>query len=285
MSTFDFSIRRRDVAWAVALITLLSAVWVARGDLAGAGGSPPGTGIARVYIAVGTNYPDSLGVGPGAGANGSPIIIVPTNPPIPGPTQAELVRLDPRNVIIVGGTGVVSLSMESALGALLPNATITRISGNDRYATNAEFSEQTFPVEGWVSVHPTAFNGTYPADDAVLHGAYVFNDSIGSFLMTTVPLPHGAQILELKAWVDDTSSANNLTVILNRQDPTFTCQIASIDSVGDSGPQEPSSTAIQDGCDIVDNGAYTYFIYVAGSVSASPTLWGVAIRYRLGVGG
>jgi hypothetical protein len=285
MSTFDFSVRRRDVAWAVALITLLSAVWVARGDLADAGGTPPGEGIARVYIAVGTNYPDALGVGPGGGLNGAPIIIVPTNPPIPGPTQAELVRLDPRSVVIVGGTGVVSLSMENALVLLLPNATITRISGADRYATNAEFSEQTFPVEGWVSVHPSAFNGTYPATDEVLHGAIVYNDSVGSNLMATVQLPHGSQILEFKVWVDDTNSGENVTVILDRQDPGFTCQIAAVTSSGDLGPQELTTTDIYQACDIVDNGAYTYFVYVAGSVSASPTLWGVAIRYRLGVGG
>ncbi|OFW63062.1 MAG: hypothetical protein A2135_08805 [Actinobacteria bacterium RBG_16_67_15] len=145
MSTIEFSVRRRDLAWALALVVLVSAIWVARSDVADAGGSPPGTGIAVVYVAVGTNYPDALGVGPGAGADAAPIIILPTNPPIPAASEAELVRLDPRTVIIIGGTVAISAAMETALGVLLPNATITRISGADRYATNAAFSAATFP--------------------------------------------------------------------------------------------------------------------------------------------
>jgi hypothetical protein len=46
MSTFSFNVRRRDVAWAVALVVLLSGVWVGRGDPADAGATPPGRGIA-----------------------------------------------------------------------------------------------------------------------------------------------------------------------------------------------------------------------------------------------
>ena len=73
----------------VALVVLLSAIWVASSEHADAGAVPPGTGIAVVYVAVSTNYPDSLGVGPGAGTNGAPIIILPTNPPIPDPSATE----------------------------------------------------------------------------------------------------------------------------------------------------------------------------------------------------
>jgi hypothetical protein len=48
MSTFNFSTRRRDLTWAVALVVLLSAIWVTRSDIADAGGAPPGEGIAVV---------------------------------------------------------------------------------------------------------------------------------------------------------------------------------------------------------------------------------------------
>ncbi|MDP3984928.1 MAG: cell wall-binding repeat-containing protein, partial [Acidimicrobiia bacterium] len=157
MSTVTLTMRRRDLAWGVALLVLLSAIWVARSDVADAGGSPPATGIAVVYVAVGTNFPDSLGVGPGGGVNGAPIIIVPTNPPIPAASQTELLRLDPRTVIIVGGTAVISAAMETALGALLPNAVVSRIAGANRYETNAAFSAATFPIEGWASIPAAAF--------------------------------------------------------------------------------------------------------------------------------
>jgi hypothetical protein len=57
MSTFMFSVRRRDLAWGVALIVLLSAIWIARSDFADAGVVPTGDGIAVVYVAVSTNSP------------------------------------------------------------------------------------------------------------------------------------------------------------------------------------------------------------------------------------
>ena len=277
MSAVMFSVRRRDLAWSVALIVLLSAIWVARSDVAVAGGTPPGVGIAVVYVAVGTNFPDSLGVGPGAGAQGAPIIIVPTNPPIPGATAAELVRLDPRSVVIVGGSAVVSDAMETAIADLLPNAVVSRLAGANRYETNAMFSEAVFPIETWVAVPAAAFTTLSPdTDDAFISSTVAYNESGGN-LYAPVYLPHGAEILELKATVFD-SNADDVTVYLLRVNSTAAFVVSS----GGGGLQTLSTTTIGSGYEIVDNETHSYTIIVVGADAANLNVRSVSVRYRLG---
>jgi hypothetical protein len=222
MSAAVFTVRRRDLAWGVALVFLLSAVWVARGDVADAGATPPGAGIAVVYVAVGTNFPDALGVGPGAGLNGAPIILVPTNPPLDPAIVAELVRLDPRTVIIVGGLAVVSQATEDAIAALLPNAAMSRIAGSNRYKTNAAFSAATYPIEEWVSVPAVAFTGDNPeTDDVNIRDYFAYNVTDGE-LRAPIQLPDGAEILELRALAYDTAVGTFqwATVYLQRNSTT-----------------------------------------------------------------
>jgi hypothetical protein len=285
MSSVVFSVRRRDLVWATVLAVLLSAVWVARSDVAGAGAQPPGEGIAVVYVAVGSNFPDSLGVGPGGGVNGAPIIIVPTNPPIPAVTAAELMRLDPKKVIIVGGTAVISASMETAIGSLLPNATVERIAGANRYETNAMFSEATFPVEAWVSIPTAAFTAPAPyAQNVTIGLTAVWNGSNGG-LLAPVQLPHGAEILELKVAGFDTDAGQNLTVILYRVNTSaFSNLLAVTGSSGTPGSFVVSSTLITAGLGIVDNENYNYQVEVAGP-DGNPWVRSVMVRYRLGAPG
>jgi hypothetical protein len=268
---------------ALAATALFSAVWVSRGQPAHAGvTAPPGTGIDVVYVAVGTNFPDSLGVGPGGGVNGAPIIIVPTDPPIPAPTQAELVRLDPKRVVIVGGTAVVSVAMETALGALLPNATIDRIAGANRYETNALFSQSVFPVEGWVSLHPSAFTTEDPADTLI-----TATSAQGTApLFAPVELPHLAEILELKVVGLDNDAGgggypagNDLYVGLFRQSGDSTEEIVSFISSGTPGEFTQSTLLVT--TEQVNNAAWSYFIFVFGA-DGDPVVRQVMVRYRLG---
>jgi hypothetical protein len=283
MSTFDLSIRRRDVAWTVALMVLLSAIWVARSDRAEAGGSPPGTGIAVVYIAAGSNFPDALGVGPGGGVNGAPIIILPTDPPIPAASATELVRLDPRGVVIVGGTAAISAAMETALGALLPNATITRIAGADRYGTNALFSLNTFPIEGWASVPGAAFTGNNPDTEEVnIIAGQAENASTGA-LYAPIQLPHGAEILELKINGFDNDATFDMGALLLSVNTTGSgSSVASVSTSGTPGNTTVSSAVIDDPVlAIVDNENFAYVIYLTNA-DGDPYIVSVMVRYRLG---
>jgi len=53
--------------------------------------------------------------------------------------------LDPARIVIVGGTGVVSAAVESALAAFVPDpGLVRRIAGADRYATAAAIAADAF---------------------------------------------------------------------------------------------------------------------------------------------
>jgi len=96
-----------------------------------------------VYVATGENFPDALGAAPAAAMIKGPILLVRQNS-IPGETAAELTRLAPDKIIIVGGTAVISASVESGLAAYA--GTVERIAGANRYDTAAQLSAATYPA-------------------------------------------------------------------------------------------------------------------------------------------
>ena len=291
MSTIDFSIRRRDLAWMIALVVLLSAVWVARGDSAlGGGGIPPGEGIDVVYVAVGTNFPDALGVGPGAGVSGAPIILVPTNPPLDPHTITELVRLDPQRVVIIGGTSAVSTNMENTLVALLPNAGFERLAGSNRYVTNTLFTQSIYPVEAWASLGALAFGSGDPESmDVNFFSGQDANgaNETGGTLYAVIQLPDGATILELQSMGVDSSASFQVEATLYQADNGGDLdEIASIGSgVSETpGPFAIGTTSINSSFAFVDNGSYTYLIGLSGVEDGRLTT-GVRVKYRLGTPG
>ncbi|MEA3511399.1 MAG: cell wall-binding repeat-containing protein [Actinomycetota bacterium] len=75
-------------------------------------------GQARVvFVATGAKFPDALAVGPVAISDGGPLLFVSTTS-LPSTVAAELVRLDPDRVVILGGTAAVSTAVEEAIDAL-----------------------------------------------------------------------------------------------------------------------------------------------------------------------
>lgn len=292
MSWTASAARRRTLTLALVMMVAVAAIWLAQSDRVDAGtAAPPGEGISLVYVAVGTNFPDSLGVGPGGGVGAAPIIIVPTNPPIPAATAAELVRLDPRRLVIVGGTAVVSLTMETALASLLPNASIDRIAGANRYETNALFSQATFPVEGWVSIHAAAFTGGSPATDVVtIQDSGAGNASGGGILLAPIQLPHGAEVLELKALVEDRDAVVDVEVFLQRvtfgtTNFVFGDVVASVTTSGSPGFVLLSTTSIDPDMESIDNSTHLYNVTVTGTHGTETRITGVMVRYRLGAPG
>jgi len=96
-------------------------------------------GVDAVYIATGVNFPDALAGSAASGGDG-PILLV-TRDAIPSATLTELKRLKPKKIIVLGGTGVVSRAVESALRK---EGATTRQSGSDRYSTAAAISAKHF---------------------------------------------------------------------------------------------------------------------------------------------
>jgi len=96
-------------------------------------------GVEAVYVATGVNFPDALAGSAASGGDG-PILLV-TKDAIGGATLTELKRLKPKKIIVLGGTGVVSAAVESALRK---EGATTRQSGSDRYSTAAAISAKHF---------------------------------------------------------------------------------------------------------------------------------------------
>ena len=99
-------------------------------------------GVPVVYLATGSNFPDALAGAPVAGSQGVPILLV-SKDAIPDATEAELKRLKPGRIVLLGGTSVVSAAVGTAAKALTAGG-VTRLSGSDRYATAAAISAASF---------------------------------------------------------------------------------------------------------------------------------------------
>lgn len=131
--------RRWRVALAVALAVALGFTVASTPD------ADAGLSTSVVYVATGENFPDALGAAAAAGAVGAPVLLVQQNG-VPSATTAELNRLQPDTIIIVGGTGVISDAVKTTLEGLGFGPTVERIAGADRYATAAALSEASFPA-------------------------------------------------------------------------------------------------------------------------------------------
>ena len=103
-----------------------------------------GAGTATAYLATGLAFPDALVGGAAAARAGSPVLL--TRPGgLPGSTEAELRRLAPSRIVVLGGTGAVSDVVVARLRTAVPGAAISRLAGADRYATAVAISAASFP--------------------------------------------------------------------------------------------------------------------------------------------
>jgi len=134
--------------------------------------------VPVAYIATGTNFPDALAGAPLAAATGGPVLLTsPTS--LPSTVRNELTRLNPRKIVILGGSGAVSDTVKSQLAAYT-SGSVTRLWGSNRYATAVEISKAHFTPG--VPVVYVATGENFP--DA-LAGAPVAALAGGPVLLTT----------------------------------------------------------------------------------------------------
>ncbi|MGA8048102.1 MAG: cell wall-binding repeat-containing protein, partial [Dermatophilaceae bacterium] len=105
----------------------------------------------RVFLSTGANFPDALGASAVAARDGDPLLL--TGDVLPEVTRAELVRLNPSEVVILGSVPTVTAGAEAAVQAALPAATVTRIGGPSRYATAAMLSAANFPANSGGTIY------------------------------------------------------------------------------------------------------------------------------------
>ncbi len=99
-------------------------------------------GAAVAYVASGKSYPDGLAGGVAAGRAGGPILLTAPNQ-LPDATAAELTRLHPAEIVILGGPAVVGVAVADGLAAYASSGTVTRLFGANRYATAVAISRAT----------------------------------------------------------------------------------------------------------------------------------------------
>jgi len=97
-----------------------------------------------VLIASGANFPDALAGGPAAAKLDAPLLLVRPNE-LPDSTRAELQRLAPTQIIVLGGAGAVSEAVRSELTAFASGG-VYRAGGSDRFATAATIAAAFFPA-------------------------------------------------------------------------------------------------------------------------------------------
>ena len=123
-------------------------------------------GVPAVFVATGATFPDALAGGPAAARASAPILLV-TATKIPAATAAELTRLRPARIVVLGGPGVVSDAVAASLAAFQTGGGVSRLGGTDRYATAAAVSAATFAPG--VATAYVATGLTFP--DALVGGA------------------------------------------------------------------------------------------------------------------
>ncbi|MGA1836105.1 cell wall-binding repeat-containing protein [Herbiconiux sp. 11R-BC] len=144
-------------------------------------------GAAGVFIASGETFADALSASAAAGSIRKPVLLV-TRDAIPPVIAAELTRLHPTAIQIVGGPNSVSAGVEAALKAFAP--TVGRYGGADRYEVASTVATHTFNL-GADSVY--AASGAVFAD--ALAGSAAAAARVGPMLLVgRDQLPPGAAV-------------------------------------------------------------------------------------------
>lgn len=152
-----------------------------------------GSGASTAFIATGAGFPDALAGAPAAARARGPVLLTERGG-LPSATAAELARLKPSKIVVLGGPGVVSDAVISQLRAYA--GTVVRWAGGNRFETAATISARTFAAGVPVAYLATA--GTFP--DALSGGA-VAGRMAGPILLVdrdAVPAATAAELSRLK---------------------------------------------------------------------------------------
>ncbi|WP_285116155.1 cell wall-binding repeat-containing protein [Leifsonia sp. fls2-241-R2A-40a] len=122
-----------------------------------------------VVVATGANFPDALAAGPVAGFVNGPLLLTAPGA-LRADVSAEITRLKPSKIIVVGGVNVVSDAVERELRALAP--TVVRIAGSNREETAEKLVDSVFASAPHVLMatannFPDALAGATAADSII----------------------------------------------------------------------------------------------------------------------
>lgn len=131
---------------------------------------------STVYVVNGLNFPDALSAG--AAAREGTLLMVRQNS-VPVATRAELARLSPDRIVVVGGTGVVSNGVLTTLRTFVDSASdVVRIAGSDRYATSRAVITSSAGFDRNVDALFIATGSNFPDALAAVPAAIVKNAAV-----------------------------------------------------------------------------------------------------------
>jgi putative cell wall-binding protein len=136
-------------------------------------------GAETVILAYGKNYPDALSASSLAGLLDAPILLTDTDALAAGTSDA-LAALKATKVVIVGGTTVISATIENNLKSALGETNVSRLAGDDRYATNLAIYNYGKANGSWGKTAIIASGAAFP--DALSVAPYAFSDTAPIFL-------------------------------------------------------------------------------------------------------
>ncbi|MFD1507268.1 cell wall-binding repeat-containing protein [Georgenia yuyongxinii] len=99
-------------------------------------------GVPVAYVATGQGYADALAAASAAAHDHGPTLLVSPRA-VPAEVRAELTRLRPGRIVVLGGPSVVSGAVRTELAGYTYGE-VTRVAGADRYETSARVSAATF---------------------------------------------------------------------------------------------------------------------------------------------
>lgn len=101
------------------------------------------TGRPVTYIATGATYHDALIGAAAAGFEDSPVLLVERDR-VPDSARAQLMRIDPGHLVVMGGTDAISQATYDALGSMTSSGSRHREAGVNAYHRSALVSRNTF---------------------------------------------------------------------------------------------------------------------------------------------
>jgi uncharacterized repeat protein (TIGR02543 family) len=151
---------------------------------------PDPTQVDNVILAYSYDFPDALAASYLAGVLGAPILLCDTNE-VPATTTAELSRLNPSAIYIVGGPGVISQGVQDALNTLPGVASVTRLGGQGREETAYLIANAAKDLGGVPTSAFVAHSGNFP--DALSAGSLSAGQGVPILLTPTGALDSWAK--------------------------------------------------------------------------------------------
>jgi putative cell wall-binding protein len=97
-------------------------------------------GVPVVFLATGENFPDALAAGPAGVVAGAPVLLTGRDA-LPEVVHGALNRLDPVDVVVLGGPGIISGNV-LLQAQNYASGTARRVAGADRYETAALLADR-----------------------------------------------------------------------------------------------------------------------------------------------